>query len=80
MAVNKVLVCDDSATDLINIKNIVEGAGCITITASSGVEALDQGQGRASGHHLSRHHHARNGWFRGLPEAARRSRPPKTSR
>ena len=40
MAVNKVLVCDDSATDLTNIKNIVEGAGCITITASSGVEAL----------------------------------------
>ena len=42
MGVNKVLVCDDSATDLTNIKNIVEGAGCLTITASSGVEALDR--------------------------------------
>lgn len=41
MAVTKVLVCDDSATDLINIKNIVEGAGCLTVTASSGAEALE---------------------------------------
>ena len=40
MAVRKVLVCDDSATDLTNIKNIVEGAGCITVTASSGTEAV----------------------------------------
>lgn len=42
MAVNKVLVCDDSATDLTNIKNIVEAAGCITLTASSGAEAVDK--------------------------------------
>jgi len=42
MAVNKVLVCDDSATDLTNIKNIVEGAGCLTVTASSGLEALNR--------------------------------------
>ena len=42
MAVTKVLVCDDSATDLTNIKNIVEVAGCITVTASSGAEALDK--------------------------------------
>jgi twitching motility two-component system response regulator PilH len=42
MAVNKVLVCDDSATDLINIKNIVESAGYMTITASGGVEALNR--------------------------------------
>ena len=40
MGVNKVLVCDDSAIDLTNIKNIVEAAGCVTITASSGFEAL----------------------------------------
>lgn len=40
MAVRKVLVCDDSVTDLTNIKNIVEVAGCITVTASSGAEAL----------------------------------------
>ena len=40
MAISKVLVCDDSMTDLTNIKNIVEGAGCQTITASGGAEAL----------------------------------------
>ena len=42
MAVTKVLVCDDSATDLTNIKSIVEVAGCVTVTASSGAEALDK--------------------------------------
>jgi twitching motility two-component system response regulator PilH len=42
MAVNKVLVCDDSATDLTNIKNIVEGAGCVAVTACSGAEAVDR--------------------------------------
>jgi twitching motility two-component system response regulator PilH len=40
VAVNKVLVCDDSNTDLTNIKTIVEGAGYMVVTASSGVEAL----------------------------------------
>ena len=40
MSVHKVLVCDDSATDLIKIKNIVEAAGCLTITASNGTEAV----------------------------------------
>lgn len=42
MEVIKVLICDDSATDLLNIKNIVEGAGCLTVTASSGAEALEK--------------------------------------
>jgi twitching motility two-component system response regulator PilH len=42
MAVTKVLVCDDSITDLTNIKQIVETAGCMTVTASSGAEALDK--------------------------------------
>ncbi len=42
MPMNKVLVCDDSVTDLTNIKNIVEGAGCLTFTASSGAEAVDR--------------------------------------
>lgn len=42
MSMTKVLVCDDSATDLTNIKNIVEGAGLLTITASSGAEALER--------------------------------------
>ena len=42
MAMTKVLVCDDSATDLMNIKNIVEAAGCMPITATSGAEVLDK--------------------------------------
>ena len=40
MTVKKVLVCDDSVTDLTNIKNIVEGAGYLTVAASSAAEAL----------------------------------------
>lgn len=42
MAINKVLVCDDSATDLANIKNIVSDAGCIVVEARNGVEALEK--------------------------------------
>ena len=42
MTARKVLVCDDSATDLTNIKNIVESAGCVTVTASSGLEAVSR--------------------------------------
>ena len=42
MTMKKVLVCDDSITDLTNIKNIVEGAGALTMTASSGAEALEK--------------------------------------
>jgi len=42
MAIKKVLVCDDSVTDLTKIKTIVEGAGYIAITAASGVEALSR--------------------------------------
>ncbi len=42
MTMTKVLVCDDSITDLTNIKSIVEDAGCLTLTASSGSEALDR--------------------------------------
>lgn len=40
MAIKKVLVCDDSVTDLTRIKKIVEGAGCLVIAASGGMEAL----------------------------------------
>lgn len=42
MAVTKVMVCDDSTTDLTNIKNIVETAGCVTVTACNGAEAVDK--------------------------------------
>ena len=42
MAISKVLVCDDSTTDLMNIKNIVEKTGCMAVTASDGAEAVER--------------------------------------
>ena len=41
MAINKVLVVDDSDTELTNIKSIVGDTGCIVLSASSGVEAVE---------------------------------------
>ncbi|MGE3537012.1 MAG: response regulator transcription factor [Candidatus Tectimicrobiota bacterium] len=38
----KVLVVDDSLTDLTNIKNIVTEAGCLVFTATNGQEALEK--------------------------------------
>lgn len=40
MAINKVLVVDDSLTELANIKAIVADAGCVVFTASNGIEAI----------------------------------------
>jgi len=42
MALNKVLIVDDSPTDLMNLKNIVEGKGIRAVTASSGKEAIEK--------------------------------------
>ena len=42
MAINKVLVVDDSATDLVYLKKIVDDAGCVVITATNGKEALEK--------------------------------------
>jgi twitching motility two-component system response regulator PilH len=42
MALNKVLIVDDSAADLMNLQNIVEGKGVRTVTATSGKEALEK--------------------------------------
>jgi len=42
MAIKKVLVVDDSVTDLTNLDQIVSAAGYSTITASSGAEAVDK--------------------------------------
>lgn len=38
----KALVCDDSSTDLMNIKNIVEGVGYRVSTATDGGEAIEK--------------------------------------
>jgi len=40
MAIRKVLVADDSSTDLKNLEQIVSGAGYQVITAATGKEAL----------------------------------------
>ncbi len=42
MAVDKVLVVDDSASALANIRGIVSDAGYTVITATSGAEAVDK--------------------------------------
>ena len=42
MAANKVLVVDDSPTDLANLKGIVSSAGCTVVTATSGRDAIDK--------------------------------------
>ena len=40
MAINKVLIVDDSNTDRVNLVNIIENAGMSAISAASGSEAL----------------------------------------
>ncbi len=42
MAINKIMVVDDSSVDLLNIQNIVKDAGYTVVTASSGKEAIDK--------------------------------------
>ena len=42
MAVKKVLVVDDSTTDLKNLEQICSGAGYAVLTASSGAEAVEK--------------------------------------
>lgn len=41
MAINKVLIVDDSSTDRSNLSNIVDAAGCTVLTASNGREAVE---------------------------------------
>jgi twitching motility two-component system response regulator PilH len=42
MTIRKVLVCDDSAADRINLESIVSSAGYLVVSASSGREALEK--------------------------------------
>ncbi len=42
MAINKVLVVDDSPADLANIKGIVAETGCVVVSATNGKEALEK--------------------------------------
>ena len=41
MAINKVLLVDDSPADLAHIRSIVSGAGYNVVTATSGTEAVE---------------------------------------
>ncbi len=41
MSINKVLLVDDSPTDLANIRSIVSDAGYSVLTATSGIEAIE---------------------------------------
>lgn len=41
MAINKVLVVDDSATELCNIAEIVSRSGCTVLRATNGKEAVE---------------------------------------
>jgi twitching motility two-component system response regulator PilH len=42
MAIQKILICDDSQTDLNQLKQALEGANCILVTASNGEEAVSK--------------------------------------
>lgn len=42
MAINKVLIVDDSSTDRSNLSKIVGDAGCTVVTASNGREAVEK--------------------------------------
>ncbi|MDD2723170.1 MAG: response regulator [Methylovulum sp.] len=40
MPIQKILICDDSQTDLMNLRNSLADANCLFITASNGDEAV----------------------------------------
>jgi twitching motility two-component system response regulator PilH len=40
MAIQKILICDDSPTELQNLKNALQDTNCVLITASNGDEAV----------------------------------------
>lgn len=42
MSISKVLVVDDSSADLLHLKKIIEDAGYLTLTATSGQEAVEK--------------------------------------
>lgn len=44
MDIKKILICDDSETDLANLKNALQGTHCTLITAHNGEEALKKAQ------------------------------------
>jgi twitching motility two-component system response regulator PilH len=42
MSIQKILICDDSQTDLINLRNALKNSNCTLITAHDGAEAIQK--------------------------------------
>ena len=42
MSIKKILICDDSQTDLMNLKNALQDTDCVLITANNGDEAVQK--------------------------------------
>lgn len=42
MAIQKILICDDSPVDLQNLRNALQGTNCVLVSATNGQEALDK--------------------------------------
>lgn len=42
MAIQKILICDDSQTDLMHLKNTLQSTDCVLIAACSGEEAVQK--------------------------------------
>jgi twitching motility two-component system response regulator PilH len=42
MAIQKILICDDSPTDLVNLKNALQSTHCVLVTANDGAEAVSK--------------------------------------
>lgn len=40
MTIQKILICDDSQTDLVNLKNALKNIQCVLLTANDGAEAI----------------------------------------
>lgn len=40
MAIQKILICDDSDTDLANLRNALKDTNCVLVTATNGEEAV----------------------------------------
>ena len=42
MSAKKILIVDDSSTDRLKLKEVVDSAGCAVVTATSGKEAIEK--------------------------------------
>lgn len=40
MAISKILICDDSPTDLANLRSALSGSNCVLVEANDGTQAI----------------------------------------